>query len=115
MIDKLKLVIAIFIFLAAIGGYYVYADTPQLFRVLGLLVDAGIAMAIAMTTEKGQFLWSFVGEARVEVRKVVWPNRRETVQTTLLVIVMVIVAAIFLWLLDMMLGAGVEMFINREG
>ena len=115
MIDKLKLIVAILIFIAAIWGYYAYADVAQLYRVIALLIAAGIAVALALTTERGRFVWSFVGEARIELRKVVWPNRRETVQTTLLVIVMVLIAAVFLWLLDMGLGAGVEMFISREG
>jgi len=113
MLDKVKLVLALSVFLAAIVGYYVYAaDIAQLYRVLILLAAVGIAVSIAITTERGRFVWSFVGEARTEVRKVVWPNRKETTQTTMLVMLMVVIVAIFLWLLDWTLGRIVEMFVK---
>jgi len=57
-----------------------------------------------MTTAKGRLLAAFFGNARTEVRKMVWPTRVETTQTTLIVIAVVIMVGIFLWLLDMLLA-----------
>jgi preprotein translocase subunit SecE len=71
---------------------------------LGLLVLAVGAGAIALQTERGQAFWKLVREARVEIRKVVWPTRQETTQTTLIVVVFVLVAALILWGLDTLLG-----------
>jgi preprotein translocase subunit SecE len=55
---------------------------------------------VAATTAQGKAAWEFAADARVELRKVVWPTRKETVQMTLVVVVMVIVVAIFLWIVD---------------
>ena len=101
MADKVKLILAVLVLAGAIGAFYYYADQSTLIRVAGLLVAVGIATAIAYQTAEGRRAWAFLGDARTEIRKVVWPTRKETAQTTLLVFGMVILAAIFLWLLDM--------------
>ncbi len=102
--DLVKLVAALLLVTSAIAGFYYYADQSLLVRVLGLSVAMGIAIAIAFKTDRGQQLWGFFREAQIEVRKVVWPRRDETVKATLLVLSMVVVVAIFLWLLDLLLG-----------
>lgn len=112
-LDIFKLFVAVSILLGAVAGYYIYADESQLLRVLGLLLAAGISVAIALQTEKGRQIWAFIQDAQVEVRKVVWPTRQETVQTTLIVIVAVIVFAIILGILDWGLGAGIESIIGQ--
>ena len=88
----------------AIAAFYVYSDQSLLLRVVGLLAVAGISVTLILFTAKGRSAWDFMQESRTEVRKVVWPTRQETVQTTLVVIAMVTVVAIFLWLLDMLLA-----------
>ena len=103
-LDTVKLAFAILILVAAVVGFYWYADQSLLYRVIGLLVAVGIAGLIAMQTEKGRNYWSLFQNTQTEVRKVVWPTRQETLQMTLIVVVMVIIMAIFLWLLDMFLG-----------
>jgi len=103
-LDTLKLSVSVLLLLAGVGAFYYYADQSQLYRVLGLLAIAAVAVAIASTTAKGRALWAFMQDARVEVRKMVWPSRAETVQTTLVVFVVVIIVGIFLWLLDMLLS-----------
>ncbi len=75
-----------------------------MYRVLGLLAAFGLAGLIILQTEKGRYFWSFFQDAQIEVRKVVWPSRQETIQTTLIVIAMVIVVAFFMWLMDMFLS-----------
>ena len=104
-LDTVKLIVAATIIVAAILGFYYFDAYSQLLRVLGLLAVAGVAILIAYQTVMGKRVWEFVSDAKIEVRKVVWPSRQETVQTTLIVFVMVLIMGIVLWLFDMMLGA----------
>lgn len=113
--DTFKLVMAIAILLAGIAGFYYYADVSLLYRVLGVVGLAIVAAGIAFTTSTGHAILTFGREARAEVRKVVWPTRQETVQTTLMVVVAVIILGIFLWLIDMMLLNAVQMLTGRGG
>jgi preprotein translocase subunit SecE len=113
--DTFKLVMAIAILLAGIAGFYYYAEESLLYRVLGLVGLVIVAAGIAFTTSTGHAILSFGREARTEVRKVVWPTRQETVQTTLMVVVAVIILGIFLWLIDMMLLNAVQILTGRGG
>ena len=113
--DTFKLVMAIAILLAGIAGFYYYAEESLLYRVLGLVGLVVVAAGIAFTTSTGHAILSFGREARAEVRKVVWPTRQETVQTTLMVVVAVIILGIFLWLIDMMLLNAVQLLTGQGG
>ena len=114
-LDTFKLLIAIAVLLAGIGGFYYYADASLLYRVLGLVGMVIVAVGIALTTGTGHAILSFGREARAEVRKVVWPTRQETVQTTLMVVVAVIILGIFLWLIDMLLLNAVQILTGQGG
>jgi preprotein translocase subunit SecE len=114
-VDKIKLAIAVLVIAAGIAGYYHYADQALLYRVLGLLVVIGIAVAIALTSAPGKATLNFGRSAVLEVRKSVWPSRRETMQTTLIVMVMVILVGIMLWLFDMFLGWAMKVLIGHGG
>jgi len=114
-LDTFKLVIAIAILLAGIAGFYYYAEISLLYRVLGLVAIVIVAAGIAFTTSTGHAILSFGRESRAEVRKVVWPTRQETVQTTLMVVVAVIILGIFLWLIDMVLLNAVQMLTGQGG
>ena len=107
-IDTFKLMTAVLVLLAGVVGFYYFEEESQLLRVLGMLTVAVIAFLIAATSEVGRRSLGFVKDARVEVRKVVWPTRQETVQTTIAVLFMVVLVAIMLWLFDMLLGWGVS-------
>ena len=107
-IDTFKLMTAVLVLLAGVVGFYYFEEESQLLRVLGMLAVAVIAFLIVATTEVGRRSLGFVKDARVEVRKVVWPTRQETVQTTIAVLFMVVLVAIMLWLFDMFLGWGVS-------
>ena len=102
--DTMKLALAAAIIVASIYGFYYFDAYSQLLRVLALLAMVGVAVFIAYQTLLGKQVWHFLSEAKVEVRKVVWPSRQETVQTTLIVFVMVLIMGIVLWLFDMLLG-----------
>jgi preprotein translocase subunit SecE len=108
-LDTFKLLLAIAVLIAGIVGFYYYEAESQLYRVLGVVFMTGVAIAISSTTNLGQNLIGFAREARMEVRKVVWPTRQETVQTTFMVIVAVIIIGIFLWLIDMLLAEAIQM------
>ncbi len=107
--DTLKLGISIALLIAGISGFY-YFETwhgeavSLLFRVLGLLLVVGLAIVIALMTLSGKRLLGFMKDSRLEVRKMVWPTRAETIQTTLMVMVIVLILSIFLWGVDSLLG-----------
>jgi preprotein translocase subunit SecE len=86
----------------------------MMFRVLALLALVAVALGVMFTTQLGQGIWSFLRDSRNEVRKVVWPTRQETVQTTLLVIAMVVLVGIMLWLMDILLRWAV-MLLTGQG
>jgi preprotein translocase subunit SecE len=101
--DALKLLAAVAIVGAGVAGFYLFEEVPLVVRVLAFLVLTGVGIVIALQSERGRAIREFLFDARSEVRKVVWPSRQETVQTTLIVFAVVIVMAIFLWLVDLVL------------
>ena len=112
-LDTVKLVVSLMILLAGIAGFYYYAEESLLYRVLGLVAVVMVAAGIALTTATGQAILSFGRESRAEVRKVVWPTRQETIQTTLMVVVAVIIIGIFLWIVDMLLLEAVQLLTGQ--
>lgn len=111
-LDTIKIAGSILLLVVGIFGFYYFSEESTLYRVLGLLVLAGLAIGLFVTTAKGQGLWSFLRESRVEVRKMVWPTRGEALQTTGIVMVIVFIMGLFLWLLDMFLGWAVRFVIG---
>jgi preprotein translocase subunit SecE len=103
--DTVKLLAAVLLLAGGIGLFYFFEEHSLLLRVIGLLVVVGIAITVALLSVPGRQVWSFAVSARTEVRKVVWPSRQETVQTTLIVFAMVLIMGIVLWLFDMALMA----------
>jgi preprotein translocase subunit SecE len=113
-LDNAKLAIAALLLVAGIVAFYLFEEFSILLRVIGLLLVMGAAVAVAFQTSPGRALWQFALDARMEVRKVVWPTRQETLQTTLIVIVMVLIVGIILWLFDMVLMA-ILRFLTGQG
>jgi preprotein translocase subunit SecE len=99
-LDWLKWLIAGALLLAAFVGNHYYSAVYMPFRVLGWLVILALAGFVAAKTQKGRWVVEFFRDSRMELRKVVWPTRQETMQTTLVVAVMVIVLALILWGMD---------------
>ncbi len=114
-LDSFKLLLAVVLLVAGIGGFYYLEDQSLLYRVLGLLGVVVLALGVVYTTAMGKTVAGFLRESRTEVRKVVWPTRQETMQTTLIVIVVVILVGISLWLLDMLLLWGVKLLTGQGG
>lgn len=104
-LDGLKWLLVIGIVIgAAVANSYFSDQFDLIYRVIALLVVGAIAAFIAVNTAKGYSFWSLLKAAQVEVRKVVWPTRQETTQTTLVVVAVVIVMAVILWGVDTGLG-----------
>ncbi|MBI1907657.1 MAG: preprotein translocase subunit SecE [Rhodocyclales bacterium] len=100
MADKLKLVLALALLGAGIAGFYILSEQALVLRVLSVLVGVAAGAAVAAQSELGQRFVVFSRESIVETKKVVWPSRKETVQTTGMVFAFVVVIAAFLWLTD---------------
>ena len=100
MADKLKFVVALLLLIAGIAGFYLLGEQPMILRVLSVLAGLGAGAAVAWYTEPGQRFFAFGKEATTEAKKVVWPTRKETLQTTGAVFAFVVVMAIFLWVAD---------------
>ncbi len=103
-LDSAKLIVAVLLVVGGLAAYYYFVDVTRVVRVLGLVGAGLVALFIAAQTAKGRETASFVRETQIEVRKVVWPTRDETMKTTGIVMLVVIVTALFLWLLDLALG-----------
>ncbi len=110
--DSVKWVAVAVIVAAGVYGNSYFVDQALLYRVLGLLVLALVAGFIALQTLQGAAFWSLVRESRTEIRKVVWPTRQETVQTTLIVLAFVVLVALLLWGLDSLLSWLVSLVIG---
>jgi preprotein translocase subunit SecE len=106
--DTVKLVFSLLVLVAGIFAFYYFKEESQLLRVLGILAVAVVSFLIVASTVLGKRAIGFAKDARTEVRKVVWPSRQETTQTTIAVLVMVLIVAIMLWLIDMFLGWGIK-------
>ena len=98
--DIAKLVIAAAFVVAGIVGYYWLADSALILRVLAVIGGVAAGAAVAWFTAPGREFVVFAGESIAEVKKVVWPTRKETMQTTAAVFAFVVAMAVFLWISD---------------
>ena len=114
-VGKLDPLIWLVVVAIVFGGVYAnmqFVAESVLIRAVGGLVLAAVAIGIALQAVKGRAAWDLAREARVEVRKVIWPTRQETTQTTMIVVVVVIVVGLLLWALDSGLSWGVRAVIG---
>lgn len=111
-VDIAKWLVVVALLAAAVVGNAMYAEQPLLYRVLAGIALVVAAAGVALTTSKGREFNAFRREAAIELRKVVWPTRQETTQTTLLVFVVVVIMALILWALDALLSLGVSQIIG---
>ena len=103
-LDTMKLVGAGALVLFGLFAFYYFEGQSLLLRTVGLLIIAGLAAFVVYQTDLGLRTVAFFRDARTEVRKVVWPSRAETTQTTVTVFVIVVIVGIFLWLFDILLS-----------
>ena len=102
-LDTLKMASAIAILLSSVFSFYYFSEVSVLIRVLAVIFSVILSLIIFFSTQRGIIFWDFLQGSRVEMRKVVWPTKQETIQTTLTVFVFVLVLGIFFWLLDFLL------------
>lgn len=114
MVNNIKLVVAALLLVAGIAGYYLLADQILVLRVLAVIAGLVAAIGVLWTTPVGQQSLGFIGESVAEAKKVVWPTRQETVQTTLVVFALVVVMAIFLAVVDIAFAHMVQWLVGRS-
>jgi preprotein translocase subunit SecE len=100
MADKVKIGLAALLVVAGLAGFYFFSDSPTIVRVLSVLAGLVAASVVFWTTAQGKQFFVYAQESYDETKKVVWPTRKETVQTTGIVFVFVVVMALFLWAVD---------------
>lgn len=100
MADKIKFVVALLLLVAGVFGFYALGEMPLVVRVLAVLAGVLLAAAVGLQSAPGKRFAVFAREAIAETRKVVWPSRKETMQTTMIVFVFVLLVSAFLWLVD---------------
>jgi len=108
MADKIKLGLAGLLVIAGIAGFYLLKDNAAILRVASVLAGLVAAALVAWMTAPGREFFVYAQESVAETKKVVWPSRKETVQTTGMVLAFVLVMAIFLWIVDALLVWGVK-------
>jgi preprotein translocase subunit SecE len=113
--DSMKLVLAVLLLAGGVTAFYYFEEQMLVVRVLGLLAVAGIAVFVAAQSTAGKNVLGFITGAQSEVRRVVWPTRAETVQTTIAVLVIVLLVGIALWLLDMVLLRAIQFLTGQGG
>ena len=107
--DHWKTILAILIVVAGLALYYVNPlGFNGLTKVLITLVVFALAITVFVKSDRGDQFIHFLKETRIELRKVVWPTRQETIKTTGIIMVAVVIVAIFLWIIDAFFTWGVQ-------
>jgi len=109
MNDRIKFALGAILVIAGLGAYYYLAEHALIIRVLALLAGLAAGAAVAWATVPGQDFRGFALESWAEAKRVVWPTRKETWQTTGVVFMLVVVMGLFLWLVDL----GIVMVVAR--
>ena len=113
--DKIKLGFALLLLIAGIAGFYYLRESAMVLRVISVLSGVVLAAVVVWFTSQGKQFFAFARESSDETRKVVWPSRKETLQTTGIVFAFVLVMAIFLWMVDAGLLLAVRYLMGQEG
>ena len=114
-LDSVLLVAAVALLVGGMFAFYYF--TPQfnvLIRTLMVLGSVIAAVGLSSQTVQGKLIWGYVLGARVELRKVVWPTRQESIQTTLMIAVVVLIMALFLAGVDWVLAKGVHELVGAK-
>jgi preprotein translocase subunit SecE len=106
--DIAKYTLAALIVLAGLVGFYWFADWPGALR--GALVGVSLAIAgvVFVLTERGRATMEFLSETRFELRKVIWPTREDTLRSTGLIVVVVIIISLLLGFIDFLVSHAVR-------
>jgi preprotein translocase subunit SecE len=113
--DKAKLIVAILVVIAGVAAFYVLTDQPVWMRWTAVAVSLVLAAVVVAFSSYGAEFRRFVELARIELRKIVWPTREETGKMTAVVLMFVVVAGIFFWLLDLVLAWATKTLTGQGG
>lgn len=113
MQDKIKLAVAFALVAAGIVGYYYLHDSAAVVRLGSVLLGIVAAAAVALTSQYGKAFFAFAQDSIAEAKRVVWPSRKETMQTTGVVILFAVTMALFLWAVDASLMILVNKLMGR--
>ena len=108
MADKIKLFVAFLLVVAGIAGFYYLSDSAAVLRLASVLAGLLLATGMALSSGPGRVFFAFGKDSVAEAKRVVWPSRKETLQTTGVVILFAITMALFLWAVD----AGLMLAVN---
>ncbi len=112
LLDRIKWLAVWAIVIGGVVGNWYFDEYSVFYRALALVALGLVAGFLLFQTERGKNLWVMIRDARSEVRRVIWPTRTETVQTTIIVIILILVFALILWGLDSFLSWIVKMLIG---
>ncbi|MDX1496960.1 MAG: preprotein translocase subunit SecE [Salinisphaeraceae bacterium] len=113
-LDTLLVLLALGVLVASIAGfYYLEGQFHPVLRTLGMLAGGVVAVFIGLQTAMGKTAFGYIQGSRVELRRVVWPSRKETLQATLMILGVVLILAMFLWGLDAILVWAMQIFTGR--
>ncbi len=114
MIDKIKLVLSVLLIAAGIAGFYLLADQALVLRILVVIAGVVAAGLLFKTAALGRQAFDFLGDSIAEAKRVVWPTRKETIQTTMVVFILVVVMAAFLWVVDIGFSQMIQWVLGRS-
>jgi len=110
--DWLKWLVVVALVVGGTVGNAYFSEQLLIVRSIALVVVGLVAAYVAVNTAKGHAFWELLKASQVEVRRVVWPTRQEAMQTTMLVLVVVVITALILWGLDSLLGYAFSLIIG---
>ena len=113
--DKAKLYAAVAAVAAGIAGYYVLGSAAAWQRWLAVAAGIAVAVLLLALSRYGSDFRQFMAAARVELRKIVWPTKDETLKTTAIVFLFTAITAVFFWLLDLGLAAATRVLTGQGG
>ena len=114
-VEKLKVAAAIALVIAGIAAYYLLGERSEWQRWLAMVAGLVLGALVFVASTIGRRFWNFVLDSRIELRKVVWPTRQETMQTTAVVFGFVVIAGLFFWVLDLALTWATDYLTGRGG
>ncbi len=114
MADKIKIGMAVALLVAGIAAFYYWSESLMIIRVAAVIGGTVAGAVVFLTSTPGKEFYVYAQEAVEETKRVVWPTRKETLQTTGIVFAFVVVMAIFLWLVDAGLLWAVRQMMGRS-
>jgi preprotein translocase subunit SecE len=113
--DQAKIAVTVLLVLGGIVGYYLLSAEPAWMRWLAVVGGIVLGLVVFATSKQGHEFRQFVIDSRVELRKIVWPGRQETLTTTAVVFGFVVIAGVFFWALDLVLAWATRALTGQGG